>query len=111
MSLADVGAVEEEMLQYYMFTSYYYGVAGSRSVKAYVRDMYGNDLDHKKITIIGSNGGKTTGYSGDMIPLPSGSTVVLKFAGDKKYMPSTFTIHFVWGFKVLSFFIFAYIYF
>ena len=80
---------------YYMFTSYYYGIAGSRSVKAYVRDMYGNDLDHKKITIFGSNGGKTTGYSGDMIPLPSGSTVVLKFAGDKKYMPSTFTIHFV----------------
>ena len=80
---------------YYMFTSYLYGIAGSRSVKAFVKDMNGNDLDHKKITITGSNGGKTTGYSGEMIPLPSGSTVVLRFAGDRKYMPSTFTINFV----------------
>ena len=80
---------------HYMFTSYFYGIAGSRSVMAYVKDMHGNELDHKKITIYGSLGGKTTGYSGEMIRLPSGSTVVMKFAGNKKYMPSTFTIHFI----------------
>ena len=80
---------------YYMFTTYSYWGSGSRSVKAFVKDMKGNDLDHKKITITGNYGDKTTGYSGEMIPLPSGSTVVLKFAGDKKYMPSTFTIHFI----------------
>ncbi|WP_405264918.1 hypothetical protein [Methanobrevibacter sp.] len=80
---------------HYMFTSYFYGIAGSRSVMAYVKDMHGNELNHKKITIYGSLGGKTTGYSGEMIRLPSGSTVVMKFAGNKKYMPSTFTIHFI----------------
>ena len=80
---------------YYMFTSYSYWGYGSRSVKAFVKDIHGNDLTNKKITIYGSLGGTTTGYSGDMISLPSGSTVVMKFAGDKKYMPSTFTIHFV----------------
>ena len=78
-----------------MFTSYSYWGYGSRSVKAFVKDIHGNDLTNKKITIYGSLGGTTTGYSGDMISLPSGSTVVMKFAGDKKYMPSTFTIHFV----------------
>ncbi len=65
---------------HYMFTTYSYWGFGSRSVNAYVKDMNGNELKHKKITITGS---------------PSGSTVVMKFAGDKKYMPSTFTIHFV----------------
>ena len=80
---------------YYMFTTYSYWGVGSRSVKAFVKDKNGNDLDNKKITITGSLGGTTTGYSGEMISLPSGSTVVMKFAGDKKYMPSTFTIHFV----------------
>ena len=81
---------------YYMLTTrfYYYGGV-TRSVSAYLKDMNGNAIDNKKITIYGSNGGTTTGYSGSMIPLPSGSTVVMKFAGDKKYMPSTFTIYFV----------------
>ena len=80
---------------YYMLTTrFYYGVV-SRSVYAYVKDMNGKALDNKKITIYGSLGGTTTGYSGSFIRLPSGSTVVMKFAGDKKYMPSTFTIHFV----------------
>ncbi len=80
---------------HYMFTTYSYWGFGSRSVNAYVKDMNGNELKHKKITITGSLGGTTTGYTGEMIPIPSGSTVVMKFAGDKKYMPSTFTIHFV----------------
>ena len=81
---------------YYMFTSYSYGgwVSG-RSLSVFVKDIYGNDLKHKKVTIVGSSGDKTTGYSGEMIRLPSGSTVVIKFAGDKKYMPSTYTINFV----------------
>ena len=57
---------------HYMFTTYSYWGFGSRSVNAYVKDMNSNELKHKKITITGS-----------------------KFAGDKKYMPSTFTIHFV----------------
>ncbi|MBQ8018290.1 MAG: hypothetical protein IJ258_09340 [Methanobrevibacter sp.] len=69
---------------YYMFTTYSYWGSGSRSVRAFVKDMYGNDLDNKKLTIYGSNDGTTTGYSGEMIPLPSGSDVVIKFAGDKK---------------------------
>ncbi len=80
---------------YYMYTTYSYWGVGSRSVKVFVKDMYGKDLNHKKITITGNYGDKTTGYSGDMVRLPSGSTVVIKFAGDKKYMPSTFTINFV----------------
>jgi predicted outer membrane repeat protein len=81
---------------YYMRTTYfyYYGVA-SRSVLAYVKDMHGNVLSNKKITIYGSYGGTSTGYSGEWIPLPSGSTVVMKFAGDKKYRSSKFTIHFI----------------
>ena len=80
---------------YYMFTSYSYGWVSGRSVSVFVKDAYGNDLKHKKVTIVGSSGDKTTGYSGEMIRLPSGSTVVIKFAGDKKYMPSTYTINFV----------------
>ena len=68
---------------HYMFTTYSYWGFGSRSVNAYVKDMNSNELKHKKITITGSLGGTTTGYTGE------------KFAGDKKYMPSTFTIHFV----------------
>lgn len=80
---------------YYMLTTSFMWGGRSRSVSAFVKDMNGNELKNKKITITGSLGGTTTGYSGEMIPLPSGSTVVMKFAGDKKYMPSTFTIYFV----------------
>jgi hypothetical protein len=79
---------------YYMLTTHFNYGGSSRSVSAYLKDMNGNDINNKKITITGSNGGTSTGYSGSMISLPSGSTVVLRFAGDSKYMPSTFTIYF-----------------
>ena len=78
-----------------MITTTFMGGWSTRSVNAYLKDMNGKDLPNKKITITGSNGGKTTGYSGSRISLPSGSVVVMKFAGDKKYMPSQFTINFV----------------
>lgn len=78
-----------------MLTSYFNYGGSTRSISPYVKDMYGNELSHKKITIYGSNGGSNTGYTGEYIRLPSGSTVVIKFAGDSKYMPSQFTINFV----------------
>ena len=87
-----------------MLTSYFNYGGSTRSISPYVKDMYGNELSHKKITIYGSNGGSNTGYTGEYIRLPSGSTVVIKFAGDSKYMPSQFTINFVWGFILIIFF-------
>lgn len=82
---------------YYMLTTYSYGYASGRSVSVFLKDIHGKDIPNKKITITHSNGGKTTGYSGSLIRLPYGSygVVTIKFAGDKKYMPSTYTIRFV----------------
>ena len=78
----------------YIFTSWSaWGYVMGRSINTYVKDMYGNYLNHKKITITGSSGEKTTGYTGEMIPLPSGSYVTIKFAGDKKHMPSTLVLN------------------
>ena len=80
---------------YYRLTTSFFWGGGSTLVKAFVKDIYGNELKNKLITITGSYGDKETGYSGDLIRLPGGNPVVLKFAGDKKYMPSTYTIYFV----------------
>ncbi len=78
---------------HYMFTTRFIYGGVIRSVMPYVKDMNGKELNHKKITITGSYGDKVTGYTGEMIRLPSGFPVVFKFAGDKKYMPSTLILY------------------
>lgn len=78
---------------HYMFTTRFVYGGVIRSVMPYVKDMNGKELNHKKITITGSYGDKVTGYTGEMIRLPSGFPVVFKFAGDKKYMPSTLILY------------------
>ena len=78
---------------HYMFTTRFIFGGVTRSVMPYVKDMNGKELNHKKITITGSYGDKVTGYTGEMIRLPSGFPVVFKFAGDKKYMPSTLILY------------------
>lgn len=79
-----------------IMTFYSYGSVSGRSISVYLEDMNGKEL-RKKVTLISSSGDKTTGYSGDSISMPyvySGGSLTLKFAGDKKYMPSTYTIRF-----------------
>lgn len=81
---------------YSILTFYSYGYVSGRSMSVYLKDMNGKEL-RKKVTLISSSGDKTTGYSGDSISMPyvySGGSLTLKFAGDKKYMPSTYTIRF-----------------
>lgn len=82
---------------YYMLTSHFYYGGVTRSANVFLKDMNGKDIPNKKITITSSSGDQTTGYSGNFIRLPYVyyGTITIKFAGDKKYMPSTYTIRFV----------------
>ena len=79
-----------------ILTTYSYGFVSGRIIYPYVKDLNGNTLSHKKVTLIHSSGAQTTGYTGDGIRMPGGSygSVTIKFAGDRNYMPSQFVIRF-----------------
>lgn len=77
---------------YYGYTSTYVTAVG---VDVYLRDKSGHDLYGKTVKVTHSNGNSETGNSGDRI-FVSGSnsgSITLSFAGDSKYLPSTYTFY------------------
>lgn len=77
---------------YYGYTTTHVYAVG---VDVYLRDKNGHDLYGKKVKVTHSNGNFETGLSGDRIYV-SGSnsgSITLSFAGDRKYMPSTYTFY------------------
>ena len=77
---------------YYGYTTTYVTAVG---VDVYLRDKSGHDLYGKTVKVTHSNGNSETGNSGDRI-FVSGSnsgSITLSFAGDSKYLPSTYTFY------------------
>jgi hypothetical protein len=77
---------------YYGYTTTHVYAVG---VDVYLRDKNGHDLYGKKVKVTHSNGNFETGLSGDRIYV-SGSnsgSITLSFAGDSKYLPSTYTFY------------------
>lgn len=77
---------------YYGYTTTHVYAVG---VDVYLRDKQGNDLYGKTVKVTHSNGNSEIGNSGDRIYV-SGSnsgSVTLSFAGDSKYLPSTYTFN------------------
>ena len=77
---------------YYGYTTTHVYAVG---VDAYLRDKNGHDLYGKTIKVTHSNGNSETGLSGDRIYVDGSNSgsITLSFAGDSKYLPSTYTFN------------------
>lgn len=66
----------------------------SVDIHVILKDNKGKEL-HKPVTLYHSDGYSTSGTSGETITVSGGrpGQVTLNFKGDKKYMPSSYTLN------------------